>query len=1321
MGIFSSIGQIFKVFRSGLLTFLATLLITISLAVYTQLQVKKSVEDTVANRLTSLLASAETGYQIWAEDQKSRAYLWANTAEIASEIEELVRIASLPDIAKEKLLNSIVTHDLRHRLAPIVKKLDYFGFVVTDRNKRNIAARLDEPVLVQFDDLDDSFFNRAMAGEVVISHPKISSIALPDENGVFQKGVPTMFASSPVFNARNEVIAILSFRIRPVADFSKIFHAVRVGDSGETYAFDRNGLMLTESRFAESLREFGIIKKRSMLEVELRDPGVNLMEGERPSIPREEWPFTVMARSALGGGSGVNVAGYPDYRGVDVVGAWKWLEKYDIGIASELDKEEAFATLNVLEELIFALSVLVVVLSVAIIAIRRYARETALKDAAFRGVISSTNEGYWEIDSGRKTTVVNKALCEILGYEAEELVGRSPLDFMHESSKTEFLKKIATVSQTDHRLYEELIFIRKNGEMVYLRLSATTKRDSAGNAIGSFAFVTDFTDIKKAEDALKRSEDALLKGQKVAKMGSWDWNIITNELVWSDEIYRIFGLEPQEFGATYDAFLGSIHPDDRELVVQAVNDAVAGKKDYKVEHRVVRPNGVIRIVEEIGEVTFDLSWKPQRMIGIVHDITERKKAEEDLRRSEESLNKAQEISNTGNWGWNLFTNEMEWSDELYRIFGYEPRSVKPSYDLFINAVHSHDRDMVALKLKEAVKDRTGYKIEHRVEWLDGMERIVHMQGELVLDRRGNPVRMIGIAHDITERVKATAELTLAYNVFENVEEAIMVTDVLGVLTYVNPAFLNITGFTPEQALGCTPAMLRSQKHDKAFYEAMWKELLETGRWQGEIWNRRKDGEVYPAWLSISSISNEAGQRTQYIGVLKDITDIKRSQEEIKYQAYHDPLTGLPNRILFKDRLKQSLIHAGREKRQIAVMFLDVDNFKNINDSLGHPVGDRLLQGVGARIVGTLREMDTVSRVGGDEFTVILEDIRSPQDAIQAARKIVEAISHPFVEKGNNLFVTTSIGITVFPTDSEDLNTLLQNADLAMYRAKKLGKNNYQLFTTEMNTNALERLEIENDLRLAIDRQEFSLVYQPKVSLGSGEIMGVEVLVRWGHPTKGMVLPSKFIPVAEESGLILNIGKWVLFEACRQTKAWLDAGLPSIIVSVNISAVQFKRGDLVELVEEALGKTGLPAENLDLEITESLIMTDVNSAIETMKRLNDMGVELSIDDFGTGYSSLVYLKKFPIDTLKIDQAFVRNLTTDANDAAITDAVISMGHSLNLKVVAEGVETAAHLEYLHRQGCDIIQGYYFSKPVDASTFEEYLRSGKNLEMASIGRGK
>jgi diguanylate cyclase (GGDEF)-like protein/PAS domain S-box-containing protein len=577
-----------------------------------------------------------------------------------------------------------------------------------------------------------------------------------------------------------------------------------------------------------------------------------------------------------------------------------------------------------------------------------------------------------------------------------------------------------------------------------------------------------------------------------------------------------------------------------------------------------------------------------------------------------------------------------------------------------------------------------------------------------------------LSRTVNELEKAGEQLQLAAQVFESSRDAITITDSKGIIIAVNEAFTAITGYPAAEVIGKNPGVLRSGRHDAEYYRAMWASILENGFWQGEIWNKRKNGEIYPEWLKITAVKNQSRNTANYIAVFSDITDEIKTAERIQHLAYYDPLTNLPNRALLSDRLDLAIAHAKRAGCKCAVLFLDMDRFKNINDALGHSIGDQLLKSVAIRLKECVREVDTVARMGGDEFIVILDGMAETGSIMPVARKMLHSLSQPYEVEGHSIRATPSIGISVYPDDGTDHESLIMNADSAMYHAKENGRNDFRFFTPDMKMRVEEKLFIESDLRKALELGQFVLYYQPQVDIRTGHIVGAEALIRWNHPVAGLISPAKFIPVAEESGLIVPLGEWILDEACRQNLAWQKAGLPPISIAVNLSAVQFRQQNLCRLINDTLKSTGLEPHYLELELTEGLVMSNTDSAVETLNCFKEMGVRISIDDFGTGYSSLSYLKHFPIDYLKIDQSFVRDITTNPDDAAITTAIINMAQGLNLKTIAEGVETAEQLTFLRLHSCDVVQGYYFSKPAPAAEFADILQMSY-LSRSVAWRGK
>jgi diguanylate cyclase (GGDEF)-like protein/PAS domain S-box-containing protein len=556
--------------------------------------------------------------------------------------------------------------------------------------------------------------------------------------------------------------------------------------------------------------------------------------------------------------------------------------------------------------------------------------------------------------------------------------------------------------------------------------------------------------------------------------------------------------------------------------------------------------------------------------------------------------------------------------------------------------------------------------------------------------------------------RALVESGQASVVFENASEGIIVTDADGVILAVNPAFTSITGFDASDAIGKRPGLQHSGRHDAVYYRQIWHSLLTTGQWQGEIWNRRKNGEVYPAWENISSVRDGAGKVTNYVAMLSDITPIKRAEQQLTHLAHHDPLTDLPNRLLFSGHLQQSIDRTRRHGRKVGLLFIDLDRFKRINDSMGHAAGDAVLVEVARRLRSTVRNQDLVARLGGDEFTVVLEDFDQSEVMAAFAQKIIAAVSRPLSIAGREVVVSASVGIAVFPDDGDSTEALTKAADSAMYRAKERGRNTFEFFTREITERAMERLSMESGLRSAIARGELLLLYQPQFDAATRRCVGVEALLRWRHPQEGLLPPDRFIPIAEESDLINAIGQWVLRQACAQARTWLDLGLAPVRVAVNVSGRHVLHDHLVELTRETLAAHDLTACGgvIELEITETMLQS-VERSGEVLHALRALGVLIAIDDFGTGYSSLGMLRQLPVDTLKIDKTFIHCLRDQEDSRAIVAAMISMAHALSMRVVAEGVESESELALLCSAGCDEVQGYLLGRPMSAESVTALLQ--------------
>jgi diguanylate cyclase (GGDEF)-like protein/PAS domain S-box-containing protein len=658
------------------------------------------------------------------------------------------------------------------------------------------------------------------------------------------------------------------------------------------------------------------------------------------------------------------------------------------------------------------------------------------------------------------------------------------------------------------------------------------------------------------------------------------------------------------------------------------------------------------------------------------------------------------------------------SEGCFRVTGYPPGDLlfndRLSYE---ELTHPDDRERVRQTIRIALAERRRFDVEYRIRHADGTPRWIWERGIGVRDGQGRVVALEGIIEDITERTKAEQALREAerryHSLFENAIEGIFRTAPDGHYLDANPALARIYGFDSPKELIETLKDIRRQLYVDPTRREEFMRIVKArgsiGGFESQVY--RKNGDVI--WISENAraVFDGEGQVLHYEGTVEDVTERRLYQTRIEQQANYDTLTGLANRSLLHDRLQQAIFTAASYGTRLAVVFVDLDRFKFINDSLGHHVGDQLLQMMAERFTSCVREFDTVARLGGDEFVLLINGQGEPDSVGMAMERMLEVISQPWHSSQGEFEITCSIGVALYPDDGADAATLLKNADSAMYRAKEHGRNNFQFFTDDLNALMKERLELESTLRRALERGQFELHYQPRVDLATRRVIGCEALLRWQLPGRGEIGPSRFIPIAEEIGLIGPIGGWVLQTACAQNKAWQDAGLTPCVVSVNVSPRQFRRDDLVQTIAEVLAATGLEGRYLELEVTENMVMQDAEKMIEMLHAIKQLGVQIAVDDFGTGYSSLSYLKRFPVDRLKVDRSFVQDIATDTDDAAIVRTIIALGHNLGLKVVAEGVETEEQISFLSVNACDELQGFYFSKPVSAWRFRKLLERARD----------
>jgi len=786
--------------------------------------------------------------------------------------------------------------------------------------------------------------------------------------------------------------------------------------------------------------------------------------------------------------------------------------------------------------------------------------------------------------------------------------------------------------------------------------------------------------------------------------------------------YRLDGFDSDwvRQGSAGEATYTNLDAGSYTLRVRGSNsDGVWSQQELSLPLRVIPEwwnSGSARIAYTLlGLLGIGFAWRMQRRrrrseVTMLRQIAQR----------EERLKLALWGSGDEFWDWDILSNVVHriGADQLLGRAMEEDLSTD---DWRARAVHPDDLGRVQALLQAHITGQTpAFESEHRVRNARGDWIWVRSRGKVVeRDTQNNALRIAGTARDITYSRDAERERRIATEVLSSMSEAVAVVDLEFRFVSVNPAFSRITGYTEGEVQGKPSSLLDSNQQHVEFYNQLRATAELEGHWKGEIWQRRKGGDEFLGWIELSEVCDKLGARTHFVAVVTDITDQKRAELELRYLANYDTLTGLPNRTLLAERLERAVARARRANSRVGVLFLDLDRFKDINDSMGHAAGDRLLKAAAARLQETVREIDTVARLGGDEFTVVLEDLADAASAEHMAARIVAAFEAPLEIEGRaETSISPSIGVALYPDHAASPNDLLKFADTAMYRAKDRGRNTWQMYTEAMDAETRRRASMMAALRKALDRGEFSLLFQPKLSLQERRITGVEALLRWHSDELGPISPAVFIPLAEETGLIVAIGEWVLREAAMTLSRWRRAGFNDLVMAINISVLQLLRGHLPERVAAVLEECDVPANRIELEVTESMVMANAEQAILAMRALKDLGVSLAIDDFGTGYSSLIYLKRLPIDTLKIDKAFVGDLTTDPDDEAITATIITMAHSLGLNVVAEGAETIDQIGYLSQQGCDEIQGYWLSWPLDDTRCIDFIRDWSPACMGDVG---
>jgi diguanylate cyclase (GGDEF)-like protein/PAS domain S-box-containing protein len=1146
--------NIWKLFFNGLALII---FITIASGIYTLSVVKSDFELMVAESLRVVRDTTHSAIQAWALENEHHIRVLSQDLKILTLTEQLLATEQ----SKEALLNSPAQKELRDYLKSVLSGHELRGFFIISPDNLNLASTRNSNIgIPNLISKKAEFQHRVWNGEALISSPQKSDVPLKDQQGTLTEYYSTMFVGSPIRDSNSKIIAILTLRIDPTTKLRQIVQSGRIAKTGESYLIDRDGYLLTESRFENKLTRKGLL---------------NLGEKSTFNIKVN---YPVMGANTMNHISDINIAGYTDYRGDVVVGAWVWDPKLLIGIVTEINLDEAFIPYNQIKQIftIFTVSALILFALFSWFFVRIYNRMQANKQHADT-LFENAGDPILIIDNNSGDIIsANKLSSSLLKYSQAELTTLNISSIRQKNTIDTVWEDLEEVNHFGFKLIKTN-YCDNNGNIIPVEVSA--KLVPYGNSKAILSIVRDVTKNNEYLIQLQESETRLKAAQIYAKTGYWELQADQQTVLWSDQMYTLFGLLPQSKSEP-EILSEVMHKEDFQTFKASIKACFATGHEYHGEYRITRPN-------------------------------------------------------------------------------------------------------------------------------DGQERWIECRGRIITNNEGVAQKISGFIQDITERKGVEAKLQLSSRVFNETHEGIIITDSQQHIVDINRAFSNITGYSKEEVIGKSASILNSGKHPPEFYAQMWQSITKDGHWQGEVWNRTKQGTLYAELLNISSLTNEYNKVTHYVHLFSDITTSKQHQDQLDLMAHYDVLTKLPNRALFVDRFHQSIAHSIRTGHQLAVCFLDLDNFKPVNDNYGHDVGDCLLIEVADRISSCIREEDTVSRQGGDEFAILLNDIKSASQYEVTMKRIHQALAKPYIINKVEHHITASSGVTLYPSDDGDIDTLLRHADHAMYQSKLSGKHCSKLYCSESDQQIIQKSIHLSEIEKALNNHEFQLYYQPKVNMVTGNIFGAEALIRWNHPEKGLIPPLDFLPFVDGTSLEIKIGEWVINEAIQQLDLWQQQGV-NIEVSVNISSNHLLSSTFVEVLEKCLAKhSSINAQYLQLEILESSALGDINKItriIETCK--NIIGVSFSLDDFGTGYSSLTHLRSLPVDTIKIDQSFVRDMLDDASDYSIIEGVLALTSTFNRYVIAEGVETTNHGLMLILMGCDKAQGYGLAKPMPAVTFIDWL---------------
>lgn len=912
-------------------------------------------------------------------------------------------------------------------------------------------------------------------------------------------------------------------------------------------------------------------------------------------------------------------------------------------------------------------------------------------------------------------TYVSPSITKVLGYWPEQFLVHYN-QYLTDNPKNRLVQSNTEKVLAGKKVPAYTVEIyHQDGSVRWLQVQEFGVCDEAGNIVSVQGLATDITAYKRTLRQLEVQTQRFQRAESMAKVGSWELNLNTQALYWSEEVYRIFEVNPAQVTPSYAFFLENVHPEDRSLVDEIYHHSLKKRAPYQAELRLLMPDGRVKYALMEGMTDFDTDGQALTSSGTVQDITAYHLAKQQLVEKQALLKEAESIAKIGSWDYEVATGKVLLSDGCFAILGL-PVGTKVTYDQFIALVHEEDRSLVESGFSQHLDSNKKHTFIYRIVHPNGELRYIEQHGIARSSEEGDLTHIVGTLQDITIQYQAQQALKkqkrLLRSVINATSDLIFIKDAMGVYQGCNPAFERFTGKLEKDVIGKTDHELFDEVVADAFCHQD-DVVFDTGQArQNEEWLTYSDGQKILVDTLKTPFYGEDGNIYGLVGVSRDITERKKAEDKLYYLAHHDDLTGLANRHLFTSLLDRAIAYSERQGEKLAILFIDLDHFKQINDSLGHQVGDQVLGLVGKQLQTTGRKSDTIARLGGDEFALLIRDLKHPEDARIVAQKVLKALEQPFLVESHKLYIGASIGISIYPDNGESSDILLRNADAAMYRAKDNDRNTYAFYTDELTQIAFQHIQLESELRRALLKNEFEVYYQPKYECEGKRLVGSEALIRWHHPTRGLLLPGQFIAEAEKSDLIIELGEWVLRQACTQNAKWHRMGLKSGRVAVNISGRQITKHDLSATVQRVLQETECKPRWLELEIIERFVMNSPEQTLQVLNEIHRSGVAFAIDDFGIEYSSLSYLKQMPLNTLKIDLSFIRDIPEDKDDMAIVEAMLALAKSFNLIAVAEGVEREEQLDFLRVSGADRFQGFLLSRPMPAFEFEALLKTHPTL---------